>query len=173
MTLAGVPANSPEADEYGVVLPPTVIVGDFIVAADNARFCDTHGNAVDNYGSRDELEYFAQVTNALAFERVKISVEEAREQGYVPGVAGPFVDDLPDLDPIHPGSHRGTIDAIDRLILEVFDLPVNIRVDLEKDLPFICHGNLRSAVYRLATALGLVVTVNRCADGRLKVVRVL
>ena len=26
-------ANSPEADEYGVVLPPTVIVGDFIVAA--------------------------------------------------------------------------------------------------------------------------------------------
>ena len=28
-----IPANSPEADEYGVVLPPTVIVGDFIVAA--------------------------------------------------------------------------------------------------------------------------------------------
>jgi hypothetical protein len=28
-----IPANSPEADEYGVVLPPTVIVGDFIAAA--------------------------------------------------------------------------------------------------------------------------------------------
>ena len=28
-----IPANSPEADEFGVVLPPTVIVGDFIVAA--------------------------------------------------------------------------------------------------------------------------------------------
>ena len=30
-----IPANTPEADRYGVVLPPTVVVGDFIVAAGN------------------------------------------------------------------------------------------------------------------------------------------
>jgi hypothetical protein len=28
-------ANTPEADRYGVVLPPTVVVADFIVAAGN------------------------------------------------------------------------------------------------------------------------------------------
>jgi hypothetical protein len=33
VTVNIIPANTPEADEYGVVLPPTVVVGDFIVAA--------------------------------------------------------------------------------------------------------------------------------------------